>query len=334
MTTVQEKRPSNVLTFQPRKTDTLAGVGPIVWVDIAADYNAHLRVNTGRETPRTYMSAASIFARWCEAEGTTIATADSTDLTRWYASEIAAHAKTTAVNRMLAVRHLYRWMVEQDYCVSDPTQGLRAIRSKSEPQKPFTPTEIRAMLRAARAGGYEKANAKRDTALLLLLIDSAARRGEILSLETTDIDWRRCELLIRHGKGDKERRVAFGESTKRALREYVGNREGSVFLNQEGTPMSGKSAWYQIRAIAEKAGVINAFPHRFRTTAANRFMERGMALDELQRVLGHAQISTTSAYAGYTAATRALDTQRRLVQQPSMLIRFAQGFRRRLGFGT
>ena len=298
-----------IIQFRPRRSSIASTQS---WGEVRDDYRLHLTVNFSKDTVRTYLSSVSGYAQWCDREGIALYLATNQDVGRWFALAVQRKKRSTAVNQMLALRHFYRWLKGLGVRIDDPTSTISATRPKIAPRQPYTAEELRALLSTARHGGYQRARPERDVALLRVLIDSGARRAEVLGLETRDIDWNLGQLLIRHGKGGKERRVALGTQTMRALRAYVGERVGPVWLNARGRKLTEPRAYELLRLIADAAGVKGATLHRFRVTAANLYMETGMALDELQRVLGHADITTTAHYAGNSATKRALSQQRRL----------------------
>jgi len=204
----------------------------------------------------------------------------------------------------MAVRSLYHFLRSGDMAelggvsaeAPNPTAHISARRPKVQPRCPYTLPELRALLAACEA--------PEERAFLLFFIGSGCRRSEALGLRRADVDWVRGEVLIR-GKGAKERRVAPGRHAMLALGR-CSNRSGRLW------PLSERQAQRLLARIARRATVVGATFHRFRVTAATGLMARGMALDELQQVLGHSEIRTTAHYAAYNVAQRALAQQARL----------------------
>lgn len=203
---------------------------------------------------------------------------------------------------MLALRCFYRWAVKEGLREDEPTAGMKARRDKTEPRPPFSDAELRALLRACMN--------LRDRVLLIVLLATGARRGEVAAMQTSDIDWGRQEIRIRRGKGGKERRAGLSVAVMSELRSYVGGRTGPVWLTRDGSPMAGRQLRQQLADIGKRAGVSNVHPHRFRTTFANRMMAINGDLAALQTLMGHAQIEMTAHYAAYSQAERALALQR------------------------
>lgn len=275
------------------------------WTRYRDDYRLHLLSEQGRTrtTTDTYLYHVGVFSRWCQREHTTLSRATNKHLLRYYAESLENRARSTAVGRILALRSFYRWLITQRVRKGDPTAGISARRGKQEPPPPYTESELRALLDACLW--------ERDRVLLLLLIGTACRREEVLRLRTADIDWRHRELRI-HGKGNKERRVAPGERAMRSLRGFVNGQTGHIWFTQAGEELTGHRLYLNLQDIARRARVTAATVHRFRVTAANNFLADGMKLDELQQVMGHADIKTTAHYASFTVTRRALIQQARL----------------------
>ena len=130
-------------------------------------------------------------------------------------------------------------------------------------------------------------------------------------MQVQDIDWGRQTILIRHGKGGKERRVGMSVAVASELRALVGTRTtGPIWLTEAGAPMTGHQLLHQVYSIGRRAEVSNAFPHRFRTTFANRLMKRSGDIAALMVLMGHSRIEMTQHYAAYSQAERALELQR------------------------
>ena len=147
--------------------------------------------------------------------------------------------------------------------------------------QPYRDADLRALLETAQRGGYEEPgeehNRDRDLALLHTFIESAARLGEVVRLEVSDLDLDNGIMRIRQTKEGTDRRVAIGSQAVDALRTYLADRAGVVFLDAQGAPMSGETVSQQVRKIAEAAGVTGASAHRFRVREAIEKAEQPMA---------------------------------------------------------
>lgn len=195
------------------------------WLAVRPDYIMHLRTaGRSKETIRTYESFISLFARWCDGEGIDLVQAGARDLRRYLAEQLERHSIVTSYNRTLALRSFYRVCVAEKLRRGNPAKEIKVARPKHEPKQPFTDDELRALIRAA--------DNPRDRALLLILIGGGVRRAELLGMKRSDIDWERGCILIRHGKGDRQRWVAPGTAAMEALRDNLAGLAGMINVGE------------------------------------------------------------------------------------------------------
>ncbi len=275
------------------------------WLAVRDSYTLYLQatIRASAATVRSYLGRGSLYARWCKAEGEPLITASKDAVARYVAWHHEHRASATAANCMLAVRSFYRWAVSEGLREDDPTEGMKPKRGKAQARRPYDNNELRALLKACVH--------QRDRALILLLLASGLRRGELMALTTDDIDWTSGVLHVRRGKGDKARDVAVSLTILSELKSYLGERTGHIWITVTGAQMSGDQAYQTIRKLAERAGVSGAGIHRFRTTFANRFLQDGGDDGALQSVMGHSDVRQTLHYAAFSQAERALKVQRR-----------------------
>ena len=235
------------------------------------------------------------YAQWCRAERVPLISASSRQLADYIAHELQHHARSTAMNRLLACRSFYRFLCTIDRRTSDPTAAMPIKRDKIQARRPYSSHELTAMI--------DHAATPREQALVLSLLGSGCRRAEILAVKAEDIDWARGRILIRRAKGGRERWVAPGNTALDALSRYLNGRHGQVFS------MSGDVAYKLVRRIAVRASVVGADCHRFRVTFATSFYRRYGNLVALKEILGHASLKTTEHYAAYAIAESFLTMQ-------------------------
>ena len=173
------------------------------------------------------------------------------------------------------------------------------VRRPTVMKPPFTPDQITALLEIQ---DRSKLTGCRNYALLLFLLDSGVRASELIGIDLEDVDWAERRVLIRHGKGAKERAVGVGDRTVDALRAYVeGFRSegpGRLFLTSKGQGMrSAGTLEVLLRRIGERAGVTKVHPHRFRHTFATWAIESGAREIDVQLLLGHSDLTMTQHYA-------------------------------------
>jgi len=136
-----------------------------------------------------------------------------------------------------------------------------------------------------------------DKALLEFAYATGLRLAEILNLRIEDLDFHSGSLLVRQGKGNKDRKGYFGSKASEALVSYLKNRsEGPVFLGKLGRGLSRIGVYYIVRRAAERAGLEGVHPHTFRHCFATHLLNRGADIRYVQELLGHKNLSETQIY--------------------------------------
>lgn len=159
-------------------------------------------------------------------------------------------------------------------------------------KKPFSDEERERLFRSCET--------LRDKAIIEFLYSTAVRVSELEGLNRSDIRWNNKDLIVM-GKGAKERRVYLNEKTNMYLREYLDGRTDDnealfVSLRHPYNRLSKQGIEALAARIGKRAEVPNTHPHRFRRTAATNSLNRGMPLQEVATILGHAKLETTMIY--------------------------------------
>ena len=133
------------------------------------------------------------------------------------------------------------------------------------------------------------------------LLSTGIRVGELVRLNIDDIDFSERECVV-YGKGDKERKTYFDAKTKIHLLNYIESRTDNnialfVSLNKPHSRLTESGVELRLREMGKKLGVEKVHPHKFRRTMATRAIEKGMPIEQVQKILGHEQIDTTLRYA-------------------------------------
>ena len=142
---------------------------------------------------------------------------------------------------------------------------------------------------------------ERDLAMIDLLYSTGIRVGELVNLNISDIDFEERECVV-FGKGGKERKVYFDAKTKIHLQNYIKSRSDTepalfVSLNAPHKRLMISGVEIRLRQLGKKLNVARFHPHKFRRTMATRAIDKGMPIEQVQRILGHSQIDTTMQYA-------------------------------------
>lgn len=173
-----------------------------------------------------------------------------------------------------------------------PMEKIKRVKVPRVLKKPFTREDIE-LLR-------EYAKDIRDRALIEFLLSTGVRIGELCLIDKKDVDFNNKKCVV-FGKGQKERTVYFNDITLHYLKKYMAWRTDdnpALFMNLKGNGRLGKSgAERRIRALGNRAGVPKCHPHRFRRTMATNAINNGMPIEQVQVLLGHSSIDTTTIYA-------------------------------------
>lgn len=208
---------------------------------------------------------------------------------------IASRRKAGVSNRSLdGMRRCYSsffgWLQKEEYIVRNPCASLKQIKYRKEIKKPFSAIELEKI----RMGCENK----RDLALVSFLYSTGCRVSEVARLNMSDIDFETQEVKVL-GKGDKERTVYLTDVAIMHLREYLVERKdfSEALFTGKGTARLGKTGIRAIlKRIEKKTGVRNVHPHRFRRTLATNLLDRGMNIQDVAEILGHADLKTTQIY--------------------------------------
>ena len=141
----------------------------------------------------------------------------------------------------------------------------------------------------------------RDIAIIDLLYSTGIRVGELVNLDIKDINFEERECIV-YGKGEKERRVYFDAKAKLHLQNYISSRKDNnpalfVTLDAPHERLKISGVEIRLRELGRKLNLTRIHPHKFRRTMATRAIDKGMPIEQVQKLLGHSQIDTTMHYA-------------------------------------
>lgn len=196
--------------------------------------------------------------------------------------------KVTIDNIRRSLSTFFSWLEEEDYIIRSPMKRIPVI------VKDTIPDEKIEILR-------DNCNNLRDRAMIDFLLSTGIRVGELVRLNIDDIDFSERECVV-YGKGDKDRKAYFDAKTKIHLLNYIESRTDNnialfVSLNKPHSRLTESGVELRLREMGKKLGVEKVHPHKFRRTMATRAIEKGMPIEQVQKILGHEQIDTTLRYA-------------------------------------
>lgn len=213
-------------------------------------------------------------------------------LVRRYVAEETARSKHVGYAVRAALCSLCQYAFNEGLIIVKPTDYLEAIKADSPESVPATNSEIKALFAACDRLTGSEARKTEARALLALLTYGGVRIGEALSVRLGDINFTTCELLVREGKGGKEREVFFSEDALPYLLLHVeGKKKEDRVIGY--SPSGGQYLFHRLRTIAHCPHVT---PHKLRHAIACRMLDNGVDLATIQKFLGHENIATTSIY--------------------------------------
>lgn len=221
----------------------------------------------------------------------------STEDIRQYLSDYKEEQQTslTTIDNMRRIfSSFYSWLEDENYIIKSPVRRIHKIKTEKNVKTTFSDENIE------RMRDYCKNNI-RNLVLIELLLTTGIRVGELVNLNISDINLedRSCIVL---GKGNKQREVYFDAKTKIHLQEYLNKRNDNVealFVskNKPHQRLSISGIELIIKKIGKNIDLDNAYPHKFRRTLATMAIDKGMPIEQVQKLLGHVKIETTMHYA-------------------------------------
>ena len=202
-------------------------------------------------------------------------------------------SKTTIDNIRRNISSFFTWLEEEDYIIKSPMRRIHKIKTTKTVKEVISDEEIEKM--------RDKCKNLRDLAIIDLLYSTGIRIGELVRLNIDDIDFEERECIV-FGKGDKERRVYFDAKTKIHLMSYINSRFDTnpalfVTLDAPYNRLQISGVEIRLRRLGRELGINKVHPHKFRRTMATRAIDKGMPIEQVQKLLGHSQIDTTMRYA-------------------------------------
>lgn len=202
-------------------------------------------------------------------------------------------SKVTVDNVRRNISSFFSWLEEEDYILKSPMRRIHKIKTK-QPVKEIISDEAIERLR-------DSCSHPRDLAMIDLLYSTGIRVGELVNLNRKDINFEARECVV-YGKGDKERKVYFDAKAKLHIQQYLEGRNDDnpalfVTLDSPYERLKISGVEIRIRELGRKLNLNKIHPHKFRRTMATRAIDKGMPIEQVQKILGHSQIDTTMQYA-------------------------------------
>lgn len=220
---------------------------------------------------------------------------DSDDL-RKYLNEyesVRKAGKVTIDNIRRIMSSFFSWLEDEDYIVKSPVRRIHRVKTATVTKKVLSDEELETL--------RDRCPTPRDLAVVDMLASTGIRVGELVGLNIEDVNLNERECLVM-GKGNKQRPVYFDARTKLHLTAYLNTRADNnpaLFVSLHGSPerVSIGGIESRLRALGKTVGIERVHPHKFRRTLATHAIDKGMPIEQVQKLLGHARIDTTMHYA-------------------------------------
>lgn len=202
-------------------------------------------------------------------------------------------SKATIDNVRRIISSFFSWLENEDYIVKSPSRRIKKVKTGKVVKEVYSEESIELI--------RQNCKSIRDLAIIDLLYSTGMRVGELVKLNTTDIDFEKKECIVL-GKGNKQRKVYFDAKTKIHIQQYLDSRTDSnqalfVSLLSPHNRLKISGVEIALRKIGEKLGIKKVHPHKFRRTLATKAIDKGMPIEQVQHLLGHTKIDTTLGYA-------------------------------------
>lgn len=197
----------------------------------------------------------------------------------------------TLENTRANLSAFFQWLTREELILRNPCLNVHPIKFTDKVKYPFSSVEIDKLRSACRT--------KKERAIIELLLASGVRVSELCAMNVSDIGFNTMTVHVKKGKGSKERITYMNDLAKTHLQVYLIERkeDGDIlFYNKKKQRLNPGGIRHILNVIAERAGVDNVHPHRFRRTFATGLANRGMSVQDIQKLLGHTNMNTTMEY--------------------------------------
>lgn len=220
---------------------------------------------------------------------------ETSDIRRYLAEyqEKKGSSKVTIDNMRRIFSSFFAWLEDEDYIAKSPVRRIHKVKTDTLVKEVLTDEQLEQL--------RDNCREKRDLAMIDLLTSTGIRVGELVKLNRNDIDFHERQCVV-FGKGSKERLVYFNARTKLHLQKYLSERTDSeealfVSLSSPHTRLTISGVETRIKELGKRLNMTKIHPHKFRRTMATMAIDKGMPIEQVQKLLGHVRIDTTLRYA-------------------------------------
>lgn len=220
----------------------------------------------------------------------------TTDDLRTYLSDFQSvnnSSNVTIDNIRRIFSSFFSWLEDEDFIVKSPVRRIHKVKTAKVVKETLSDEELEKI--------RESASSYRDRAIVEFLTSTGVRVGEIVNLNINAIKLNDRSAVVL-GKGNTEREVYFDARTKIHLERYLKTRTDTneaLFVSNKipNNRLTIGTIEAIVKKIGEKSSVSHVHPHKLRRTLATRAIDKGMPVEQVQKLLGHVRIDTTMHYA-------------------------------------
>lgn len=202
-------------------------------------------------------------------------------------------SKVTIDNLRRIFSSFFSWLEDEDYITKSPVRRIHKVRTDTLVKEVLSDESMEVL--------RDNCTEIRDIAMIDLLASTGIRVGELVKMNREDIDFQERQCVV-FGKGNKEREVYFNARTKIHLKRYLDERTDNnpalfVSLSTPHSRLTISGVETRLRHLGKHANILKVHPHKFRRTLATMAIDKGMPIEQVQKLLGHVKIDTTLHYA-------------------------------------
>ena len=244
---------------------------------------------------KTILYYRSSIEKWLSTSNKNVCEVTTNDIRRYLAEiqESRHLSKVTIDNLRRIFSSFYSWLEDEDYIVKSPVRRIHKVRTETLVKEVLTDENLEIL--------RDNCTEIRDLALIDLLASTGMRVGELVKMNREDINFQERQCVV-FGKGSKEREVYFNARAKIHLQNYINSRQDDnpalfVSLSNPHSRLTISGVEVRLRNLGKQVNINKVHPHKFRRTLATMAIDKGMPIEQVQKLLGHVKIDTTLRYA-------------------------------------
>lgn len=245
-----------------------------------------------QRTVNVYANTIRLFLNECNKE---IREVSTFDIRAWLARVQTRASKRTAENYRSYLSSLFTWCEAEGVISENPMKRIKPVKCEDVKREAFTSIEVD-LLRCATNN-----EAPLHRAIVEVLLSSGVRVEELCDLRKDDIDYATLTINVSCGKGGKQRTTILSPLAVTCLKRYLDSRTDDlewlfVTSHKPYTKTNPGNIRKMLKRVGFRCGISDIHPHKFRRTFATNAARMGMPMQELQELMGHANLNTTRLY--------------------------------------